>query len=71
MTHQKMKPPPGTEMRLFPGNKVQAKTRSQAVDLGTLKAIIQRKAVEHGPDHPEVRLLRRELADRQRAKKKA
>lgn len=70
MTHQKMQPPPGTALMLFPGKKIQVKRRSHALNLGKLKAIIQRKSIELGPDHPEVKLLRKELANRQAAEKK-
>ena len=61
MAHQKLKTP-GAGIALFPGPKY--KMKRGVLRLDDLEKLAQRKAVELGPDHPEVKMLRKEIADR-------
>lgn len=61
MTHQKLKKP-GENEPLFPGKK--EPTRLGRLRLDDLKRKAQELATTLGPIHPEVRILRKEISDR-------
>ena len=50
--------------QLFPGPKYQPVMRRRPIPLGDLQRQAQRDAVTLGPDHPKVKALRKEIAER-------
>jgi hypothetical protein len=53
---------------LFPGPKYQPVMRRGPIPLDELKRQAQRDAVTLGPDHPKVKALRKEIAEREKSR---